>query len=593
MGQLALLICDNLEGPALQVAKVLDFFAVPWKQFDSRSLGDPIRESADQTYCVLCAMTVLGRLLMEQTPPALPSLFSGAESIFLYGGDQSAATQTVLRFLTQCASASLVPIQGTEVLCTVSDQRNDVCGPLSGLRVSVPVSEKELAITCDGLSRAIDPIISTDSECMFGAVSFNGIRCYLAPCPTVIDIADPVQKGYFDIADYFFSAVPLVMYLRHSFGDVMFSPPDNGACLIVDDPVLRPQYGFVDFQRIAEESAKHNFACNVAFIPWNWNRSRSSVVDVFKKYSDRLSISVHGCDHTAQEFGGDSADSMNVQTKLAKSRMEKHRMRTGLQHDQVMVFPQGAFSTVSPKVLKHNGFIAAVNTEVSPLDRPEGTEISDVWRPAILKYSDFAIYTRRYATHGLHNFAFDLLLGKPCLIATHHADFRNEGRDLLEFIDQLNVLGLPLRWRTLGEVIRRAYHRRLRKSGAHEIRMFGNEIIVENASSESYRFMVSKPEHAPCEIDRVEVGGREIAFVPDREFMRFELEVGSRDSTLVNVAFRDIYGDPLRELHASKRIKVAVRRYLSEFRDETEARAPLIYWCALKARKLGGGASTS
>jgi Domain of unknown function (DUF1939) len=232
---------------------------------------------------------------------------------------------------------------------------------------------------------------------------------------------------------------------------------------------------------MAALGAEHNFTCNFAFIPWNWRRSRSSVVDLFKLHADRLSLSIHGCDHTAAEFSAESTDSINGQAKLANSRMKKHQLRTGLAHEPLMIFPQGAISATSPMVLKHNGFIAAVNTEVSPTDEPPKTEIGETWRMAILKYGDFAIYTRRYMFHGLCNFAFDVLLGKPCLIVTHHADFRNEGRELVDFIDRLNSLQSPLTWRSLGDVIRRAYQQRLLKDGTHQIRMFGNEIILHNA----------------------------------------------------------------------------------------------------------------
>ena len=43
-----------------------------------------------------------------------------------------------------------------------------------------------------------------------------------------------------------------------------------------------------------------------------------------------------------------------------------------------------------------------------------------------MRYGDFSIFTRRYAHHGLENFAFDLLLGKACLIVCHH-DFFKDG----------------------------------------------------------------------------------------------------------------------------------------------------------------------
>ena len=47
-----------------------------------------------------------------------------------------------------------------------------------------------------------------------------------------------------------------------------------------------------------------------------------------------------------------------------------------------------------------------------------------------MTYGAFPIFTRRYAFHGVENFAFDLLLGKPCLIVAHHDSFKDDGTAL-------------------------------------------------------------------------------------------------------------------------------------------------------------------
>lgn len=585
MAQKAILVADDLEGPAAQVAKVLEFFEIPWEQVSARSIGDVSSSHPADGYCVLAPMPLIGRALTDRTfGVALPPLLQSAESIFLFGGDQSAATEALIRFVTHSDTANVVQIQGKEILCSVSAQSTTVCGPLSGLEVLVPVRDTQLAMSPSSSVAHIDSLISTPEGSVFFAVDVQGCPCYLAPCPTVIDLTRPVGKGYFDVADYFLSAVPLVMYLRHAFSGVMFAAAENGACLIVDDPALRPHYGFVDFERIVALGAEHNFTCNFAFIPWNWKRSRSSVVDLFKLHADRLSLSIHGCDHTAAEFSAESTDSINGQAKLANSRMRKHQRRTGLMHEPLMIFPQGAFSAASPMVLKHNDFIAAVNTEVSPTDQPAKTEIAETWRVAILKYGDFAIYTRRYMFHGLCNFAFDVLLGKPCLIVTHHADFRNDGRELMDFIDRLNSLRCSLKWRSLGEVIRRSYQQRLRKDGDEQIRMFGNEIIVHNPGRASRHIVVEKVENDPGGVDRVAVAAQQVPFISDRGLLRFEFDLGGSASAKASVVFKDIYGawQPTRRLKG--KIKVAARRYICEFRDESQARVPWLYEYARKAR---------
>ncbi len=100
-------------------------------------------------------------------------------------------------------------------------------------------------------------------------------------------------------------------------------------------------------------------------------------------------------------------------------------------HDHIMVFPQGMFSPEAGRALKLNGIVAAVNTEVAPSGgAANDTKIADLWDVAIMKYGSFPIFTRRYLTHGVENFAFDALLGKPCLMVAHHEVFKDRGREL-------------------------------------------------------------------------------------------------------------------------------------------------------------------
>ena len=158
-----------------------------------------------------------------------------------------------------------------------------------------------------------------------------------------------------------------------------------------------------------------------------------------------------------------------------------------------MVFPQGVFSSACPEVLKHNGFLAAVNTETVPVDSQNArTRIRDVWDVAIMTYGGFPIFTRRYAFHGLENFAFDLLLGKPCLIVAHHDFFKDGGTALVELIEKIGSLNCCLRWRPLGEVIRRACRSRADGAGGEEVEMYGNELLIGNPSDQAIEVRIRK-----------------------------------------------------------------------------------------------------
>jgi len=577
MARKAVVLCGNAELPDPYLTQILDFFEIPWEGVSLAALFDPRGISTPESYALFSTLPLMGRIWKEgAVSGTLPPLLQRAKSIFLFGGEESQGTDAVLQFLTGGSDARIARLDPGETPCSISDKHVDICGPLSGLRVTVPV-RLEFTILANS-STQFERLIWSKEGCLFGVAACRGKQFYLAPSSTLIDVNAPVKKTYFDIADYFLSAVPLVMYLQLTFRGVIPRSADNGACLIVDDPALRTHYGFVDLQRLAILSAEHRFTCSIAFIPWNWNRSRSSAVELFRRHADRLSLSIHGCDHTGGEFAVRNTAVINRQSKLALARMEKHAALTGLPYDRVMIFPQGAFSSASLGVLKHNGFIAAVNTEVSPTDQRRSATVGDVWRLAILKYADFAIYTRRYSFHGVHNFAFDLLLGKPCLIVTHHADFQDGGRDVVDFIDRLNSLPFPLVWRGLGDVVRHAYQQRLREDGTYQIRMWGGEILIPNPAAHTHHFVVEKRERTPEGIERVDVSGRPVAFHLDGGQMRFELEVGPKQAARIRIAYRDTFGAPPKAAWSAQ-FKVAARRYLSEGRDEAQ---PLIRWISGK-----------
>ena len=80
-------------------------------------------------------------------------------------------------------------------------------------------------------------------------------------------------------------------------------------------------------------------------------------------------------------------------------------------------------------VLKRGDFIGTVNSEVISTDpQPRPITIADYWNVAVMNYSDFPIFTRRYPWAGVENFAFDILLGKPCLVVVHHNDCHDDCR---------------------------------------------------------------------------------------------------------------------------------------------------------------------
>ena len=309
------------------------------------------------------------------------------------------------------------------------------------------------------MESSLTPLIAGEDKAAFLKLNCNGLPVFVSS-ERLIDIDAELTTFNFDIRDHFFSAVPFVSYIRWAFPCSSWHAPETSACLVIDDPLLKPTHGFVDFQELLSLMKRHKFSTNIAFIPWNWRRSAPEVVRLFRENPEHFSLSVHGCDHTRAEFGSSSQQRLYWKARQALERMDRHEAITGISHDPVMVFPQGIFSEAAMSALKRTNLIASVNNDIISADpHPRAITISDVWDIAVMCYT-FPLFTRRYPWEGIENFAFDALLGKPAIAVIHHDYCSDHCARLVNFIEQLNALPCAPTWRNLGEVVRRSCRQR-------------------------------------------------------------------------------------------------------------------------------------
>ncbi|TRZ48663.1 hypothetical protein D4S03_09385 [bacterium] len=206
------------------------------------------------------------------------------------------------------------------------------------------------------------------------------------------------------------------------------------ASIIIDDPLLRENYGFLNYRKLLNLMDKHNFFTTIAFIPFNFNRTDKRIAALFRERPDRFSLCVHGCDHTKGEFGKTDFNHLDDKVKLATARMIEHERRTGIPFDRIMVFPQGIFSNAALGALKKNNYLAAVNTEAMPVDG----HIS----------SNFPFFLR-YNPEDVINCGSD-----PTFITLHHDYFKNGYERLTDFVDELNTRSKNVKWDSLGNIVR-------------------------------------------------------------------------------------------------------------------------------------------
>jgi hypothetical protein len=474
----------------------------------------------------------------------------------------------LLRKLTGDAAAAVAPLEGDAKEFVVADMV-DFCGPMSGLRIPASDTIGRARVFVFRTSQCeTAKLISLDHGAVFLKIRYQNVTVLLFAGTKIIDIETELTSGLFDIRNHVLAALPIVLYIKWAFPDNCWRTPETNACLIIDDPLLSPTYGFVDFRELLSLMRSHKFSTNIAFIPWNWRRSHPQIVQMFTNNPGYYSISIHGCNHTKAEFGSVNKRDLSWKVRQALERMADHESRTGICHDRVMVFPQGVFSEAAMNVLKRSEFIASINNDTISADPlPRSITVSDVWDVAITAYGSFPLFTRRYPWEGIENFAFDSLLGKPAIIVIHHDFCGDRCKQLADFVDRLNGLKRPVVWRGLTEVVRRTYRCRELSLGSVEVEMYGSEMRVENQFNEAKRFVIRKRETDPSLVVGVSAGPRQLSWSSSADHVEFDLELKPSENAMVKIHFHHLSEPGRRRDSLPARARIMLRRHCCEFRD--------------------------
>ncbi len=579
---------DAVSPEERKLAELLTVLGVSWQVVhigEIAGLRVEGPEDSTERFCILTSASSVAPLVEGALNPddALPEWMIKAESVYVYGFTAEPASQRLLRFFTGDPTAKVRYVRGKQVFLSVSRDFPAICGPMSGIQFESRSPEKQPVFDLNVRRESLHSILNSNHGHLFVSAKCRGAHLFLSSSANVIDVATPCSK-YFDVRENACNTVPIVMYGRWAFG--VGEASEIGACLIVDDPLLKPRYGFLRYQEALRLMDEHNFATTVAFIPWNWRRTDTRTVHLFRQRPDRLSLCIHGCDHTAKEFAERSTEILNKRINVAAHRMRLFGTRTQLRSDGVMLFPQGAFSESAARALKLNGFVATANTEVAPTHQDENkTTVGDLFGRTIMKYASFPMFTRRYLAHGVENFAFDGLLGKPCLIAAHHDDFAGDARILLHVIAKLNSLNWKLRWCSLGDAISRCCSIRNGSDSSPFVEMYGSSLVYKNSQGSLEGTIFKKEEEDWQHVQAVTVNGLSVDYLHHGGHLRFEAMIPPNQSAEVRILYCAGPNLASNEESINYRAKAVLRRYLSEFRDNYLSRHAYLHQGALRIKE--------
>jgi hypothetical protein len=582
--EVILLSSDRLESADANLIKLVEFMGGAVTKL---GLGQSTRLSPGA--CVVAHARTLAQA--HDLAHLLHELPRDGGRCFFYGFDSSPEHAEILSKLTSGSINGVQPATSPDQPFAVPASARDFCRQFTGLTFGKADPACDSFFVEKAAGSAHSTLISLGQKPFLVRLHNAERMIFLLASRTVADLDTPCLSS--SLMAFFSKLAPVIMFLRYAFQDRLWHNDNPRACFIIDDPLLKPRHGFLNYKDLLALMAKERFSTSIAFIPWNYRRSQKRVADMLAPPASGYSLCVHGCDHTAGEFGETNAEVLREKAARALAWMARHRDLSGLPFDKVMVFPGGVFSAEALKTLASSGYLAAVNSTSFPVGSNGLTlrlrELLDV---AVMRFSNFPLFVRRYPKE-VAEIAFDLLLGRPALLVEHHEYFREGYEAIARVVREVNAAEEHLEWTGLEEICSAACLKRVEGSEVH-VRFYCDRFRLRNTEPGRRTFVLWRRQPTGTPDPVISINGQPAEFEQQGESLKcsMTLEPGriaeiaiqrpAQGSTSPSIAPRPL-----------KRASVFARRHLCEFRDNYVQTNRLLNRMAGQARRMLSGTRKS
>ncbi len=526
-------------------------------------------------------------LAMEEFPAELGSyLVSRFPFLFVHGLQSDPVTDSTVYRISGGHFTSVRPAPGSGLSYEIAAESKEICGAFSSL-VFGPINvENDSILLANSKDSNARTLISIGGESFFASVSSCSTQIFFLATKDIVNLDTQVDD--FRVADHFSRLVPPVMLFHHIFGETCWHSVRHHATLIIDDPLLRKRYGFMNFECVLKLMDVSGFHTSIAFIPYNYRRNSSDVARMFRENSNRYSLCFHGNDHTSAEFAEKDLKHLNSLLIVAMKRMVKHQEFSRIRCDKVMVFPQGKFSVSAMKALRANNFLAAVNTEHLPLgEKFSALRIVDMIQPAVMKYGGLPLFLRKYVDDLTSpDIAFNLLFGKPVLIVEHHAVFKDFKR-IAELVSRINSIDSKIEWTNLQATVEDSMLQRFTSPDDCHVLAYSPSGRIENRSDIARHYSVVQKNSTHEPIEHLLLDGKPWPWtLVDGDHIHFSFDLGPQRFAEFAIVSRNDIGLAHPPKGFQYMLKTFMRRRLSEIRDNHLSTSPRLLSVAQSVKRL-------
>ena len=574
-----------------RIVCLAEFLGIPCKTLALANVAEHAalleKAAPDRCSCFVVNPQVMREWVGSEGIPAdlVAFLLSRFSRLLVHGLRMEGFDSEMVAALSRGRLRSVQALDGVGPAYEIAENSQDICGTFSGLSFGTANSANDHVFSVGNSGPALRKLISIGGQPFMATVMLAGTEILFVAGEDVADLNAEVGDAPLD--EYFSRFVPQAMALRHIFGEQCWRPVRHHASVIIDDPLLRANYGFLNFKHLLQLMEEHNFHTTIAFIPHNFRRTSAEIAKLFREHTERFSLCFHGNDHTGGEFASTDSVLIDSMLQIAERRMQLHSKSSGLNCDRAMVFPQGSFSMEAMDALNSHNFDAAVNTVPHPRQQEVRLTLQELAQPAVMRYSGFPLFLRKNSSKTqAPEIAFKLFFGIPILIVEHHDVFKKP-QSLIDAVSRINVAAPGIHWSSAGVAVRGSVLGRQVPGDKFQLRAYARTIRVENSSASPKRIGIEWTHPGVARsLDVVLRNG-----VPWDDVERSDSEV--RVSVVLEPGISEVFSLYQRQSNAtpvrmsfSYGTRAFVRRRLSEIRDNYISKSPALL-AATKTLKRG------
>ncbi len=378
----------------------------------------------------------------------------------------------------------------------------------------------------------------------------------------------------------FMQIAALMLVIQQACGEYAWHIAKRFANFTIDDPWLTEPYGQLNYTAFLKEMQTAKFHTTIAFIPWNYDRSEPEAIDIFKNNPDHYSLCVHGNNHDHREFykyktdkddpwSAKALETHDVNLQQGLARLEKFRELTGLNYDQVMVFPHNIAPEETLRFMKKYNFLATSNGGNIPLESPAPDNPLFYFRTVSNHFANFPSLDRLEPVEYFPmKIALNLYLGSPILFFEHMLYF-TDGLDVFnETAQRVNQIQPDIQWTSLGEIARHLYEQRKIDDNNYEIKALSRQFKLYNTQSNKVHFTVFKSFSADEEIASISSHGNVLGYTKEGDYLKFLVTIPAQQQRLIDIQYVNKLN--LSQIDVNKTdAKINRLRWFSDFRDIT------------------------